>query len=119
LRKFKANNIPIDNFNITANLTEELIIEKGKDDVYSLVKKLIPPLFPGAQMNFWAEADCCHIVTPKKLNSWGEIVEINIAEIEKSKTRVVLSIKPKHGGFIDGGNSTINVYKIKNAILNA
>ena len=118
LRKFKANHITIDYFNVTAYLTEELVIEKSKQDVYMLVKKTIPPIFPGAQMNFWVEADCCHIVTPKNLNSWGEIVEINIVEIEESKTRVILSSKPKLGGFNnDGGNSAINIFKMKRALF--
>ena len=118
LKQFKANNIPIECFNVTSNLSEQLVLDKNIEDVRVFLKSVIPPLFQKAYIDFSSTKDSYQIITKRKLSSWGEIIDISIHEIGEAKTRIVFSSKPKYSALlIDSGNSAINIFKMKKALL--
>jgi hypothetical protein len=48
------------------------------------------------------------------------VVEVKLFEQAQSQTLISITSTPKWSGLnIDSGNATINIYKIKNALLNA
>jgi hypothetical protein len=120
LRQFRANNIPLSLFDVTSNLSEQFTLDRNTDEITTYLKTIVPHLFRGAKVNLLLEMGVLRITTRRQLSSWGEVVEVKLFEQAQSQTLISITSKPRYSGFnIDSGNATINIYKIKNALLNA
>ena len=119
LRQFRANNIPLLLFDVTSNLSEQFTLDRNRDEITTYLKTIVPHLFRGAKVNLLPEMGVLRITTRRQLSSWGEVVEVKLFEQAQSQTLISITSKPRYSGFnIDSGNATINIYKIKNALLN-